>query len=1719
MTDAASVHDDPEPPNGTQKRGPAAPPFLPVISQDPGIPALRAELNGIVEQLAELRSLMVSIVNEKETHKTKLDVLTVEQEFQEKSAARLGAALDNRETELVRLRERQYELEDELGKTVVERDRARHAIVVLRHDCEEWRTKFESLSQETSVEVKALREKVSSIAADLELALQENRTFQDHVASLEKVAAERDENAVEWNREFEQLKVKLLDLESEVGTAAKVEIELRQTIVKRDAAIRSTRRDLEQAQAQLAFQERSVARLKEMLRSAGGQIDKMMKSSRWKWGSYILFRNPRDKKLKGKMSDHLLEQFRNWAKTNKTSEAVGVRPKKSEPPPEPRQASKEISKGAAQVATRRPWGPIPTVIVPVFNAFDEVSKCLESLTKHCGTTPHRILVIDDCSTDERIWPLLERFAVGHPHATALRNDQNLGYTANVNRGCRLCEGDVILLNSDTVVTENWIEKLAACAYSRPSVATVTALSNAAGAFSIPENGRINEVPEGIGVDGVNALLEATTNYIRPAVPTGNGFCLYIRRLALDRIGLFDEASFPRGYGEENDFSMRAIANGLVNLVDDATFIYHKRTASFGTEKEEILATARKTLDKLHPTYSQQVDDWLSNDALDPLRARLREGLDLIQGGVAPAEEEQPGLLLLADSLPDYEKGLATTVDTSPVFGLVVEKQQWTFFKQANGKPVPVQFHRFSTNGGVFDVARKKVLESILQRFPINHVAKPIGDTLANRKESTWLLQALQATAGGGARLSGSAIPYGADRADYALRVTIISSTTNIHGGTKRLLQIAQLLHQRGHHVTFVRHFGSRELDWFQLDPPLREIRFDEKTASADLEKRLPDADVLLTYGNNRAATVVNNLSRRKGLKYLLYMHMGVHDRALDESNALLMRFKKLATTKWIADELGKIGVEATPIGFGAHLDQFYPVEASREFRVGTLIHKDEWKRSQDVIEAFKIVKQQFPQAKLVAFGQVEDPGLDVECEYYFNPDQDQLRTIYSSCAAWVTASLWEGIGMCSVEAMLCKTPLITTDTGGSRDFCTEENSIIVEKKSPQKIAAAIVRLLTDRALGERLAARAHADIQQMSWENSIQRLEQVLVADARNENPTAIARKFRHLTIGIPIHNQPEYVSACLKSIYENTISDFEIILVDDASDSETRELLRDALASDPGRVRYIRNETRKGFPYNCNRIISNAAGRYICLLNSDTVVTKNWDKYLTETLRDRPDLMMTGPSTSYGVAKNFDSVAQQLSEVHDKRFDMSYDEIQEFASGLSNRQAGAVENTEYLNGFCMMINREIIPKIGLFDEKFGLGSREEVEFVDRIRLAGFNCAWVKYAYVHHYGHRSFDPYGESSKKLWEANKQLYFASKNKQRQVLVSDARIAFVYNSKFTSSTRKRTFEIARKLGSYLSVETIHVSKLGEDVFRRVDIMIFQRIGGLSEKVSPEIIQRTLSRIERYQKEGKVYFYDIDDYVFDGQDGAPTQFMMTCDGVIASTPHLQNLARTFNSRSLCLKNGIDYDRFLAARPVGLDPAKFHVVCASLGAVGQSMLTDIARQLHALAPDIEIHFFRDNAYSENIPGVMQHSPVELDELFGFMKAADVVVNFDVPDAAYRRQLLRQYHILPSQLENVINAKSGLKYYNAGAAAKTFISTPRPICYKEMIRHGENGFIAETAAEFVELITRAKENPNLRREIGQRAFEDVIANYTLDMTIFEYLTALTKTVPEWKAGE
>jgi GT2 family glycosyltransferase len=242
------------------------------------------------------------------------------------------------------------------------------------------------------------------------------------------------------------------------------------------------------------------------------------------------------------------------------------------------------------------------IVICVHDALDAVKACLDSVVASRNPLRHRIIIVDDASSAPTA-EHLRTFAEAEDRVLLLRNETALRYTRAANAGLRASTAPlVILLNSDTVVGPNFVEKLADAAATTEGVGIVGPLSNAAGMQSLPSidgsGGRSpnNALPGGFSVVDMDRWCEAHSPSAFPRVPLVHGFCFAITRAAIEAVGLFDEDRFPQGYGEEDDLCLRAAAHGVGLALATNTFVFHSGSKSYGQEQRSaLLANARQQL--------------------------------------------------------------------------------------------------------------------------------------------------------------------------------------------------------------------------------------------------------------------------------------------------------------------------------------------------------------------------------------------------------------------------------------------------------------------------------------------------------------------------------------------------------------------------------------------------------------------------------------------------------------------------------------------------------------------------------------------------------------------------------------------------------------------------------------------------------------------------------------------------------------------------------------------------------------------------------------------------------------------------------------------------------------------------------------------------------------------------------------------------------------------
>jgi GT2 family glycosyltransferase len=273
--------------------------------------------------------------------------------------------------------------------------------------------------------------------------------------------------------------------------------------------------------------------------------------------------------------------------------------------------------------------PAIDIVIPVYSGVDETLTCIQSVI---ATTKGRaeIIVINDASPDRDMAATLASLEAAGT-ITLLHNPRNLGFPATANRGLLLHpERDAVLLNADTEVYGDWLARLQAAAYGAPQIATATPLTNSGSIASYPASEDPNP-PPGQAVD-LDQLAARANRGVTIDIPTGVGFCMYIRRAALDQVGVFDAELFSKGYGEENDFCMRAAKAGWKHVLAADIYVRHAGSRSFGGRRAALYERNLRLLNLRHRGYDTAVQKYLKQDPAHPARRRLDEARLTASGG-------------------------------------------------------------------------------------------------------------------------------------------------------------------------------------------------------------------------------------------------------------------------------------------------------------------------------------------------------------------------------------------------------------------------------------------------------------------------------------------------------------------------------------------------------------------------------------------------------------------------------------------------------------------------------------------------------------------------------------------------------------------------------------------------------------------------------------------------------------------------------------------------------------------------------------------------------------------------------------------------------------------------------------------------------------------------------------------------------------------------------
>ncbi len=254
------------------------------------------------------------------------------------------------------------------------------------------------------------------------------------------------------------------------------------------------------------------------------------------------------------------------------------------------------------------------VLIPIYKGTAITHACIESVLRVRNPQTDRIVLINDASPEPDMAAILESFA--HlPNLTIITNAANQGFVRTVNRGFGFLRNqDIVLLNSDTILFPGVLDELHRAAHSSPGIGTATAISNNATIFSYPHPELVTDLPDATWEELAATARRENAGAIVD-VPTAHGFCMFIKRELLHRLSGFDEA-FGRGYGEENEFSLRAADLGYRHVAATGALVRHVESISFGAEKAALLGKNMALLNTRYPEYTPLI---MAFESADPLR--------------------------------------------------------------------------------------------------------------------------------------------------------------------------------------------------------------------------------------------------------------------------------------------------------------------------------------------------------------------------------------------------------------------------------------------------------------------------------------------------------------------------------------------------------------------------------------------------------------------------------------------------------------------------------------------------------------------------------------------------------------------------------------------------------------------------------------------------------------------------------------------------------------------------------------------------------------------------------------------------------------------------------------------------------------------------------------------------------------------------------------------
>ena len=331
-----------------------------------------------------------------------------------------------------------------------------------------------------------------------------------------------------------------------------------------------------------------------------------------------------------------------------------------------------------------------------------------------------------------------------------------------------------------------------------------------------------------------------------------------------------------------------------------------------------------------------------------------------------------------------------------------------------------------------------------------------------------------------------------DNKKSRLHIVYIMVWTQVCGGSKIILEYANRLTQRNHDVSIITY--DEKPQWFQLEDAVNFIKVPQ---GADIKQYIPECDVIVaTSWKCIYEAVKSNIA-----PVVFFEQGGSH--LFEVENVEKNKFEIIkhrislvpfvyTVSSYARDKMKEIyNQDSKVICNSVDTNIFYPrdgYEEKENIELAMIGSEDfKFKNVGEILKAYRILQQKYSNISLNWITQTQ-PTKNPE-KAIVNPPQKEIGEILRRTDIYICNSEYESFGLPTLEAMTCGAAIITTDTGGMRDFVREnENGLIVKKHDINDLMQKIEILIKDRQLREKLALSGMETAQTMNWDESVRQL-------------------------------------------------------------------------------------------------------------------------------------------------------------------------------------------------------------------------------------------------------------------------------------------------------------------------------------------------------------------------------------------------------------------------------------------------------------------------------------------------------------------------------------------------------------------------------------------------------------------------------------------------------